>query len=308
MFVTTAEVAHISRASELLHITQPALSRALAEFEAQVGVRLLSRSTRRVALTPEGERFLPVAQRLLWDLDRAVDELRAGREGITGRVVLVVGSAFGTCLLPGILKRFRAQAPGIEVRVIDDNSAGITRRVAGGEADLGIGTPIGDTSRLHLQPLLKADLGLLGDPERYPLTGPATPEHIQGLPLLKEPADTSILHRLQAQGSEVVAQMQGGIEVSSLALQLAMAQAGLGVAVLSALGAANPAAQGLRFVALQPVIQRELFLMTPRQPPPAPAALALRTALLSGLDEAHLPQGVARVQAQPPTPTRSVAV
>ena len=96
--------------------------------------------------------------------------------------------------------------------------------------------------------------------------------------------------------------------MSSLALQLAMAQAGLGVAVLSALGAANPAAAGLRFVPLHPPIQRELFLLEPRQAPALPAVAAFRSALLQGLVQASLPPGVVLVDAQPPTTTRRVAV
>jgi LysR family carnitine catabolism transcriptional activator len=64
---------NISRASEALHISQPALTRALKEFESQISTVLFERTTRRLALTPEGERFLPTAQRLLSDLTEAAD-------------------------------------------------------------------------------------------------------------------------------------------------------------------------------------------------------------------------------------------
>ena len=65
MFVITADLMNILRASQVLHISQPALSRALQELEAQLGVTLLQRTTRQLSLTTDGQQFLPVAQRLL---------------------------------------------------------------------------------------------------------------------------------------------------------------------------------------------------------------------------------------------------
>ena len=109
MFVTTADLMNISRASEVLHISQPALSRALQELEAQLGVALLQRTTRQLSLTPDGQQFLPVAQRLLRDLEQATADLREQAKGLTGSVTLAVGSAFGCTVLPEIIRSFSAR-------------------------------------------------------------------------------------------------------------------------------------------------------------------------------------------------------
>ena len=169
MFVTTAAVGNISRASEALHISQPALTRALQEFESQLGVALFLRTTRQLGLTPEGERFLPVAQRLLHDLAEAAALIQGEATGQRGSVSLAVGEAFGCTVLPDILHAFVKTHPGVRVRVVNDNSQGITCRVAQGEVDFGIGSPVGRTEALRFTKLLSAPLGLLFNPELHQL-------------------------------------------------------------------------------------------------------------------------------------------
>ncbi len=292
IFSTTAALGNISRASEALHISQPALTRALQEFEAQLGVALFTRTTRKLSLTSEGERFLPVARNLLGDMAHAVQVLHQQAAGLHGTVTLAVGTAFGTTVLPVILRGFAKTHPGVRVRLMDDNSAGITARVARAEVDLGLGSPVGDTGALRCHKLLEAPIGLLGDATVFPLLLAKTASALAGLPLLKEPADTSIAHLLRAHGSELVAQMDSGIEVSSLSLQLALAASGVGVAVLSALGASHPQARGLRFVPLRPRVAREVFMITRRDQAPGASVRALMTAI-----EAAVAQPIAGLHA-----------
>lgn len=292
MFVTTAMMGNVSRASESLHISQPALSRALQELESQLGVKLLNRSTRQLSLTHEGLHFLPVAQRLLHDLAEATEALRERARGLTGSVTVAVGTAFGSVVLPTVLAAFSASHPGVRVRLVDDNSAGITARVADAAADLGIGSPVGDTGTLECRLLLTAVLGLLGDAGRFALGPRQGQRALAALPLLNEPADTSILHLLRSRGSDLVAQMGRGTEVSSLSLQLALAQAGVGVAVLSALGATHPQAAGLRFVPVKPALRREVFLISRRDRPASPSARAFGEVLAACLPKIVFHSGV----------------
>ena len=69
-FVTVVEEASFSRAAERLHVAQPAVSQQVRRLERQLGAALLRRSTRRVDLTPAGERLLPRARSILADVER----------------------------------------------------------------------------------------------------------------------------------------------------------------------------------------------------------------------------------------------
>lgn len=290
LFVTTANLGHVSRAAEALHVSQPALTRALAVFEQQMDMPLFARTTRRLSLTPQGERFLPLARRLLQDMDDAVLAMQPNAAGLQGSVTLAVGAAFGATVLPGVLQSFVRRYPGVRVCVLDDNSEGITRRVRQGEADLGIGSPVGDINALHCHHLLSAPLGLLADPAHFQLVG-TTPEQLLNVPLLKEGADTSIMQALRVNGSPLVTQMAKGVEVSSLGIQLALARAGVGVAVLSALGASHRDAQGMVFTPLEPTVRRELFLLQRRDRITNPAATAMAQNMVQ-----HLANGLAGLQ------------
>lgn len=276
-FITTAALKNISRASEILNISQPALTRAIKEMEAQLGAQLFQRTTRQLALTFEGERFLPIAQRLLQDLDQAVNDLREQSSGLQGTVTLAVGTAFGCTLLPDILRGFTQTHPGVRVRIRDDNSAGITQRVIRSEVDLGIGSLIGNDSDLQCQLLLTAPLGLLADSSHFDLSG-----DLSRLPLLKESDDTSIMHLLRSHGSGLISQMNLGVEVSSLAIQLALTKAGVGVAVLSALGASHPEAAQLQFLPITPTVEREIYVIQRADRRLSPSTRALLKAIQSG--------------------------
>ena len=74
-FVAVAEELHFTRAAERLYLAQQALSRDIARLEQQLGVRLFTRTTRRVALTPDGERLLVRARELLALHDQTLQEL-----------------------------------------------------------------------------------------------------------------------------------------------------------------------------------------------------------------------------------------
>jgi len=292
LFVTTAASGNISRASEQLHLSQPALSRAIQEFESQLGTPLFHRTTRKLALSEAGVRFLPTAQRLLHDLEHAAAEVREGAEGLSGTVVVAVGTAFACTVLPSVIERFVRIHPRVRIRLRTDNSEGITTRVTSTEADIGIGSPVGDTASVQCTSLLVAPLGLLGDPKRFRLRGRIDTDLLSTLPLLKESEATSIMQILRAQGSLLVPAMRNGVEVSCLASQLALAQAGVGVAVWSALGASHPQAQGLQFVALAPRMTREIFAIQRVDRRPNPSAEALLHAVKHGMAAVRLHKSV----------------
>lgn len=288
MFTLVASTLSISRASESMHLSQPALSRAIQEFETQLGASLFHRTTRSLALTSEGKRFLPIARRLLSDINHAVESVRDKELALGGTVALAVGTAFACTALATVLRDFYKKHPTVRITIRDDNSKGITDRVMRSEVDFGIGTVVGESDSLAMRRLLTAPIGFVFNPSHFTLPQSPTVAQLEKLPLLKETDDSSIMNLLRLRGSGVVSMMESGMEVSSLGVQLSLAQAGAGVAVMSALGASHPSAAKLRFVRLSPIVQREVFVMHRRDRPLRPPAMALIEAIVLALPKADM--------------------
>ena len=115
-FVHTAEEASFRRAAERLRVSPAAVSKAVARLEEELGVRLLHRSTRRVALTPEGALFLRRARGALDLLQAGVDELAQAREVPQGTLRISCSQVLGRSLLP-VLGALREQHPRLEVEL-----------------------------------------------------------------------------------------------------------------------------------------------------------------------------------------------
>jgi len=116
-FVVLAEELHFRRAAERLHIAQPSLSQALRRLEASLGVRLVERDRRRVALTPAGEALLPEARAVLAAADRAAAVVRATAAGERGRLRLNLTRSLPGGIAGEIVEAFRARHPGVDLEL-----------------------------------------------------------------------------------------------------------------------------------------------------------------------------------------------
>jgi DNA-binding transcriptional LysR family regulator len=101
----------------VLNIAPAAASAAVKRLEAELGVRLLARSTRSLALTQEGERYLEHARRALADLQAGQDALALGRQAIGGEVSLSIPSDLGRSVLAGWLDDFLGEHPAVALQV-----------------------------------------------------------------------------------------------------------------------------------------------------------------------------------------------
>jgi DNA-binding transcriptional LysR family regulator len=114
-FVAVAEECHFGKAADRLHIAQPALSHQIKQLEAELGVELLTRTTRKVQLTPAGRRYLDRARAVLTSVEAA--GLEAGRvaKGDVGRVAIGFTGSATYELLPSLARVLRRDLPGIEL-------------------------------------------------------------------------------------------------------------------------------------------------------------------------------------------------
>ena len=137
--VALARMGSFTQAAAALHVTQSALSGLVKELEVQVGVRLVDRNTRSIALTEAGRMFVPLVEKILHDLDAALggmQDLQALQKGV---VRIAAPQLMACTLLPEVMAAFGAEHPGVQVRLADCAVESVLARVSAGEADLGIG-------------------------------------------------------------------------------------------------------------------------------------------------------------------------
>lgn len=115
-FIAVAEELHFSKAAERLHIAQPPLSQQIQQLEAQLGVELFHRKTKRqVQLTEAGQVFLQEAYQLLAQLQKAIELTQKIGRGEKGQLRIGFTSLVTYNLLPVILQQFREQFPEVEL-------------------------------------------------------------------------------------------------------------------------------------------------------------------------------------------------
>lgn len=137
LFRAVAEEGSVSRGAERLHISQPAVSKQLSEFEASLGVRLFDRVPKGVRLTEAGQLLLDYARRLFTieaDAERAIVELK-GLE--RGRLCIGASTTIGSYLLPNALAQFHRLHPYVEIEARIGNTEDIQRALREGVIDVG---------------------------------------------------------------------------------------------------------------------------------------------------------------------------
>ena len=158
-FVAVAEKRHFGRAAQRLHMAQPPLSQQIRQLEAELGLTLLTRTTRRVDLTPAGAAYLERAREILGAVDAAAHEAASIASGRRGRLLIgCVGSATYS-LLPELARTLRAELPEVEFgfrgeMLSPDQAAAL----ADGTLDLGLLRPLPDSPGLAITHLRQEDL------------------------------------------------------------------------------------------------------------------------------------------------------
>ncbi len=164
VFAAVADQQHYSKAAEILHTSQPALSVHVRDLERYFGVALFERLGRGVRLTDAGQMVHDYAKRLLalaLELEEAVDDFKGVR---AGRLSIGASTTPGAYLLPALLSSFRHRYPAIAVAVEIANTATIAERIRQGELHLGLlGEPLADLE-LELEPYVEDELLLVVPP------------------------------------------------------------------------------------------------------------------------------------------------
>jgi DNA-binding transcriptional LysR family regulator len=298
-FLAVAEVRHFTRAARGLRVTQPSLSKQLTALERELGAPLISRARGNITLTPAGEALLPLARRILADVDtarREVQDLTGLRRGRVraGATPSLLGS-----LLADALGRFHREYPGIELHVTQGGSRDLVGALAHGELDLAvIVLPLqtGDPA-LETLPLLGEEL-MVAAPAGAPpplRRGRVHIADLRGHPLVMFRRGYDLREATIGAWRQAEVEPRFAVEGGEMDAVLRFVEAGLGLAVVPSL--VLPGRPGLAgFPLTGPGLQRTVGLARRKDVQSTHAAQAFRETLLDHIrDEAAsgaLPTGV----------------
>ncbi|MCM1467614.1 MAG: LysR family transcriptional regulator [Alistipes sp.] len=137
-FLTVAREESVTRASEVLHITQPTLSRQLAQLEEEVGVKLFHRGTRKITLTNEGILLRRRAEEILQLVNKTERELLEQEELVEGKISIGCGEIAAVQVLSEIIDTFRKKYPRVSFDIFTATADVVKEQMDKGLLDVGL--------------------------------------------------------------------------------------------------------------------------------------------------------------------------
>src|SRR5690606_18599470 len=158
----------VSRAAEIMGITQPAVSRSIAELEAAVDFPLFDRVKGRLVVTPEGQSFFRDVDASFVGLDRLRAAAARIRDFGSGNIRAACLAALGSTLLPRAIRLFRDRHPNASITLNVMSSAAVRNHVADGEFDVGLAADEVELSGVEHQ-IFNSTPGICAIPPGHPL-------------------------------------------------------------------------------------------------------------------------------------------
>lgn len=233
-FAGVAEFGTISRAAAELSISQSAVTEAIKELEAHLGVKLLDRRRRGMELTYHGHVFLRHVKAILTEVSNAERNLAKEGETEAGSLNVGVTSLTSGYVLSDILSRFRRAKPGIDVSAVEDTGEYLEHLLIGGELDVAVMmvSTLRNTQALHSE-ILAVSPFRLWLPIGHPL---GSRESIALEDLTEEPQIVLDIDEMQAETNRLMASFRARPRVAfrtrSIEAVRSLCASGAGVALL----------------------------------------------------------------------------
>jgi DNA-binding transcriptional LysR family regulator len=232
IFLAVFDHASFHKAAEVLHLSQPAITRRIQALEATFGAKLLERSTRHVSPTRAGRELEPAFRRIVREFDDCVFSL--GDFGVKPSGILTIAAipTVTSAFLPHVLTRFREIYPDIDLRIRDDTPAEGLECVARGEAEFGLNSMGASRPELKFMPLID-DAFAVACRTDHPL---AKQDRVRWHDLAQYPLIVSQKSNNRIVVDQALARskltLNWAFQVGHLAASFGLVEAGLGVSVV----------------------------------------------------------------------------
>ena len=270
VFHVVAGVLSFTRAAEILHMTQPAVTHQIRQLEEELNARLFDRSNNRISLTVAGEQVMQYAEQIIGlygEMSESVKALTGDRAGL---ITIGASTTIAEYMLPGLLGDFRQHFPEVQIRLRVANTDAIVALVADNTIDLGVVEGEVDNQLLRVERCQQDEMQLIV-PLGHPL---AEFSSVQPLALTAYP----FIHREDGSGTRQVVEkylsdhgvdehaLNRPFELGSTEAIKSAVQAGMGITIVSGATVSRELALG-QLVArpLNPPLLRPFYFVRQRQ-------------------------------------------
>lgn len=233
-FQTVALCGSYSRGSELLHISQPAVSRAIRQLEDELGKSLFERHSHGVKLTDAGQILLARSQVLLREVEQTKAEVQSGVTSPSGNIAFAITPAAGGVLVPALVEHFSAQYPNVFINVVGGFSASIHEWLVRGYVDLAcVHDPLPQRG-FEITPLIGEEVFLVGKagaaglPKDYVRT-----EDLTSIPLILPSGENASRRLLETWTASLGITLNIKLEVNDHFIMRALVRSGAGYTLVS---------------------------------------------------------------------------
>ena len=280
----------ITEAAGILRISQPAVSKALKQLEAELGLRLFSRTTKGIAATEEARLLYTEVERTYFGMQNLARFAEGLRDRKQGRIVVSTIPALGFAWMPAMVARFSEKHPDVTISLNSSNSADAARLVGAGEIDLGVAQLRSEEYNLSRRKLFELE-GVVAMPTGHRLADKHEihPEDLADESIVALGPEDEFRRRLTQALDGAGLRYRTVIDASLGVTVCALVAAGCGLGIVDSEAARARNGQGIVFRSFRPAIRVPIFLFRQRGRP------------TSKLVEAFI------ASLKPPPPFRSVA-
>lgn len=291
--VTVAEAGSVTRAAQLLHLVQPAVTRQIRNLESELGVTLFERTRQGMTPTAAGDAFVAHARRALAELERGKAEIQPSRGEVTGVAAVGILGSVEAMLAQPLVEAISEKHPGIELRLSTAYSGHLQQWLDDGDLDISLLYNLSEAQSMRVLPLVRDQMWAVAPRE----AGLRTDTPVELTVVLNQPFIMPIADRQHGLRVLIDKARQGAkiepnvaVHTNSMSLQRLLVQAGQGWTILPAVGVAELAAAGELSAAplRDPEISRTLVLGFARTGRPTAAVEVVAAQLVRLAREAVL--------------------
>ncbi|MDQ0014634.1 DNA-binding transcriptional LysR family regulator [Variovorax boronicumulans] len=284
-FLAVHQLRKLSAAAQKLFVTQSAVSMLIRQLEEGLGTRLFDRTTRSLKPTAAANEMLPMAERILRDIDSLSTGFRELSTLERGRVSLAITPTLATFLLPAAIRSFSEEHPKVRVMVNDCAPDQFISRILGEHVDFGIGTPERPGAEVEVQRLMRDHLALVCRND-HPLAKARVVRwtDLAGHPVITVRPGYGVRPLIDGTAADAGVALDVVNEVSFLSTALWMTASGMGASIMPSAFARDANEPSLVIKVLSaPRVSRDISVVTKRGHSLSVAARALIDAIKRSL-------------------------